>query len=268
MRSHRYAAITTPPRDCELLNQEDGLPPGRADDANLTTLPNGHLGGRKTRLASLCVVGAGALLACALFYFGSPLTAALLRASPALDFSEDSSDWFTPLFGKGDMRIIMVGLEAAGKTTILHKNNKDGEIVMTTPTTGWVVETVQHKNIELIAWDVGGQEKLRALWRFYTQGAKALIFVVDSNDRDRFEDARKELSKMLKEDAMRSAVLLVFANKQDLPNAMTGAEVTDKLGLDNMGNRQWLVQPTCATTGEGLAEGLHWLSRTLVSKWR
>lgn len=83
MRSHRYAAITTPPRDCELLNQEDGLPPGRADDANLTTLPNGHLGGRKTRLASLCVVGAGALLACALFYFGSPLTAALLRASPA-----------------------------------------------------------------------------------------------------------------------------------------------------------------------------------------
>merc|ERR1712107_386396 len=76
-------------------------------------------------------------------------------------------------------------------------------------------------------------------------------------------DAKEELSKMLNEDEMRDAVVLVFANKQDLPNAMPAAEVTEKLGLHNMRNRQWFIQSACATTGDGLYEGLDWLSRTL-----
>merc|ERR1712064_84386 len=98
------------------------------------------------------------------------------------------------------------------------------------------------------------------------QGTQGLIFVVDSNDRDRVEDAREELNKMLNEDEMREAVLLVFANKQDLPNAMAAAEVTEKLGLTSMRNRQWFIQSACATTGDGLYEGLDWLSRTLSGK--
>merc|ERR1712130_742956 len=88
----------------------------------------------------------------------------------------------------------------------------------------------------------GGQDKIRPLWRHYYQGTNGLIYVVDSNDRDRSEDAREELTKMLNEDEMRDAVLLVFANKQDLPNAMTAAEVTEKLGLHNLRNRQWFIQ--------------------------
>merc|ERR1711941_228101 len=95
-----------------------------------------------------------------------------------------------------------------------------------------------------------------------------LIFVIDSNDRDRIEDAREELTKILMEDEMRDAVLLVFSNKQDLPNAMTAAEVTEKLGLHSMRNRQWFMQSACATTGDGLYEGLDWLSKTLSSKSR
>ena len=67
---------------------------------------------------------------------------------------------------------------------------------------------------------------------------------------------------------MRDASLLVFANKQDLPNAMTTAEVTKKLGLQNMRNREWFIQSACATTGEGLYEGLVWLSCTLDAKNR
>merc|ERR1712226_857640 len=114
--------------------------------------------------------------------------------------------------------------------------------------------------------DIGGQEKIRGLWRYYYQNTQGLIFVIDSNDRDRIEDAREELTKILVEDEMRDAVLLVFANKQDLPNAMTAAEVTDKLGLQSMRNRQWFIQSTCAATGDGLYEGLDWLSRTLSSK--
>merc|ERR1711987_21555 len=136
---------------------------------------------------------------------------------------------FKGLIGKREMRILMVGLDAAGKTTILYKL-KLGEIVTTIPTIGFNVETVEYKNINFTVWDVGGQDKIRPLWRHYFQNTEGLIFVVDSNDRDRIEDAREELTKMLNEDEMRDAVLLVFANKQDLPHAMNPAEITDKLG--------------------------------------
>jgi len=132
------------------------------------------------------------------------------------------------MLGSREMRILMVGLDAAGKTTILYKL-KLGEVVTTIPTIGFNVETVEYKNISFTVWDVGGQDKIRPLWRHYYQGTQGLIFVVDSNDRDRAEDAREELMKMLNEDEMRDAVLLIFANKQDLPNTMPAAEITEKM---------------------------------------
>ncbi|KAJ4787031.1 hypothetical protein LUZ62_038277 [Rhynchospora pubera] len=140
---------------------------------------------------------------------------------------------FSRLFAKKEMRILMVGLDAAGKTTILYKL-KLGEIVTTIPTIGFNVETVEYKNISFTVWDVGGQDKIRPLWRHYFQNTQGLIFVVDSNDRDRVVEARDELHRMLNEDELRDAVLLVFANKQDLPNAMNAAEITDKLGLHSL----------------------------------
>ncbi|CAD1470968.1 unnamed protein product [Heterotrigona itama] len=113
----------------------------------------------------------------------------------------------------------MVGLDAAGKTTILYKL-KLGEIVTTIPTIGFNVETVEYRNICFTVWDVGGQDKIRPLWRHYFQNTQGLIYVVDSNDRERIGEAERELANMLKEDELRDAVLLVFANKQDLPNAI------------------------------------------------
>ncbi|SYW81281.1 probable ADP-ribosylation factor [Ustilago bromivora] len=158
--------------------------------------------------------------------------------------------------------ILMVGLDAAGKTTILYKL-KLGEIVTTIPTIGFNVETVEYKNISFTVWDVGGQDKIRPLWRHYFQNTHGIIFVVDSNDRERVSEAREELQRMLNEDELRDALLLVFANKQDLPNAMNAAEITDKLGLHSLRQRQWFIQATCATSGDGLYEGLEWLSTNL-----
>ncbi|KAG6573736.1 ADP-ribosylation factor 2, partial [Cucurbita argyrosperma subsp. sororia] len=150
-------------------------------------------------------------------------------------------------------------------TTILYKL-KLGEIVTTIPTIGFNVETVEYKNISFTVWDVGGQDKIRPLWRHYFQNTQGLIFVVDSNDRDRVVEARDELHRMLNEDELRDAVLLVFANKQDLPNAMNAAEITDKLGLHSLRQRHWYIQSTCATSGEGLYEGLDWLSNNIANK--
>ncbi|XP_022700036.1 ADP-ribosylation factor 1 isoform X1 [Varroa jacobsoni] len=172
---------------------------------------------------------------------------------------------FKGLFGKKEMRILMVGLDAAGKTTILYKL-KLGEIVTTIPTIGFNVETVEYKNISFTVWDVGGQDKIRPLWRHYFQNTQGLIFVVDSNDRERIGEAKEELMRMLAEDELRDAVLLIFANKQDLPNAMNAAEITDKLGLHSLRNRNWYIQATCATSGDGLYEGLDWLSNQLKNQ--
>ncbi|ESO84528.1 hypothetical protein LOTGIDRAFT_236204 [Lottia gigantea] len=169
---------------------------------------------------------------------------------------------FGQLLGKKEMRILMVGLDAAGKTTILYKL-KLGEIVTTIPTIGFNVETVEYKNISFTVWDVGGQDKIRPLWRHYFQNTQGLIFVIDSNDRERVGEAREELNRMLSEDELRDAVLLIFANKQDLPNAMNAAEITDKLGLHSLRGRTWYIQATCATSGDGLYEGLDWLSGQL-----
>ncbi|KER25851.1 hypothetical protein T265_14125, partial [Opisthorchis viverrini] len=156
------------------------------------------------------------------------------------------------------------GLDAAGKTTILYKL-KLGEVVTTIPTIGFNVEMVEYKNISFTVWDVGGQDRIRRLWRHYFQNTQGLIFVVDSNDRERVNEAADELKRMLSEDELRDVVILVFANKQDLPNAMSSAELTDKLGLREIRNRPWFIQQACATQGQGLFEGLDWLSNE-VSK--
>ncbi|KFO78675.1 ADP-ribosylation factor 5, partial [Cuculus canorus] len=128
---------------------------------------------------------------------------------------------------------------------------------------GFNVETVEYKNICFTVWDVGGQDKIRPLWRHYFQNTQGLIFVVDSNDRERVQESAEELQKMLQEDELRDAVLLVFANKQDMPNAMAVSELTDKLGLQMLRSRTWYVQATCATQGTGLYDGLDWLSHEL-----
>eukprot|EP00475_Leptophrys_vorax_P019478 TRINITY_DN2662_c0_g1_i2.p1 TRINITY_DN2662_c0_g1~~TRINITY_DN2662_c0_g1_i2.p1 ORF type:complete len:153 (+),score=25.99 TRINITY_DN2662_c0_g1_i2:172-630(+) len=143
---------------------------------------------------------------------------------------------FAQWLGKRDLRILMVGLDAAGKTTILYKL-KLGENVTTIPTIGFNVETVEFKNISFTVWDVGGQDKIRPLWRHYFNNTQGVIYVVDSNDRERAMEARDELHRMLNEDELRGCTLLVLANKQDLPNAMSAAEITDKLALHSLRNR-------------------------------
>lgn len=77
----------------------------------------------------------------------------------------------------------------------------------------------------------------RPLWRHYYQDTRAVILVVDSNDRERISECKDELWRLLNEEALKDAIILVMANKQDLPNAMNEAEVAEKLELHNIKNR-------------------------------
>lgn len=171
------------------------------------------------------------------------------------------SQIFNKFVSKTPVRILMVGLDAAGKTTILYQM-KLNEVVTTIPTIGFNVETVEYKNISFTVWDVGGQTIIRPLWRHYYTNTQGLIFVVDSNDPERIKDAAEELHTMLQEYELRNVALLVFANKQDLPRAMTTSDIIEALGLSAVSN-PWLVQASCAVSGSGLAEGLDWLSNQI-----
>lgn len=152
----------------------------------------------------------------------------------------------------------MLGLDSAGKTTILYrlKNLND---LQTLPTVGFNVESVKYKGVMLNIWDVGGQDKIRALWRHYYAGSQGLIFVLDCADEDRFPEARREFQKIISNPDMKRAPILVFANKQDQKHSVNATNVPTMLGLDKLQDHAWFVQPSCASKGHGLEVGLNWL---------
>eukprot|EP01119_Soliformovum_irregulare_P023709 TRINITY_DN8338_c0_g1_i1.p1 TRINITY_DN8338_c0_g1~~TRINITY_DN8338_c0_g1_i1.p1 ORF type:complete len:208 (+),score=55.30 TRINITY_DN8338_c0_g1_i1:81-626(+) len=165
--------------------------------------------------------------------------------------------------GKQEKRIILIGLDGSGKTTLLYKL-KLNETVHTIPTIGFNVETISHRNVSFTFWDVGGQDKIRGLWKHYFQGAHAVIFMVDSCDKDRMEEAQEELHKACSEAALQGCVVLVFANKQDLPKAMPTDKMMSALGIHDLPKSMpHHLQSCVATTGEGLYEGLDWMTTQL-----
>jgi small GTP-binding protein len=173
--------------------------------------------------------------------------------------------WFmSMLFGTEERNILMLGLDSAGKTTVLHRLVQ-GERSNTIPTIGFNVEQVQYNNLSFTMWDMGGQEKIRRLWQRYYDDVDAIIFVVDASDRTRIGEAVAELNNLLVQPQLKGATVLVLANKQDIPNALSAAELMSELQLSSKaGTRDWYVQKTVATDGTGLKDGLKWLSRALL----
>jgi len=173
--------------------------------------------------------------------------------------------YFRNLIGSKEMRILILGLDGAGKTTILYRLQA-GEVVTTIPTIGFNVETVVYKNLKFQVWDLGGQTSIRPYWRCYYTNTDAIIYVVDSADRDRVGISKQELVSMLEEEELKDAVLVVLANKQDIEGAMSVTEVHSALGLDKLKNRTFQIFKASATKGEGLDESMEWLSNTLHNK--
>ncbi|KAJ9530233.1 hypothetical protein QJQ45_023512, partial [Haematococcus lacustris] len=143
-----------------------------------------------------------------------------------------------------------------------------GEVVSTIPTIGFNVETVSYKNIKFQVWDLGGQTSIRPYWRCYYPNTQAIIYVVDSTDTERIGISKEEFHAILEEEELRDALILVYANKQDLPGALSDAEIAEGMGLHDIKSRDWAIFKTSAVRGEGLFEGLDWLTNTLKSKGR
>ncbi|KAF1942926.1 ADP-ribosylation factor [Clathrospora elynae] len=157
-----------------------------------------------------------------------------------------------------EMRILMLGLDNAGKTTIVKKiMNEDVNSV--SPTLGFIIKTIEYDGYKLNIWDVGGQKTLRTYWKNYFEKTDTLIWVVDATDRERVDDCRQELAGLLLEERLSGASLLVFKNKSDVLGAMTEDEVREGLRLDAIKTHKWHIMTCSAMTGMNLQEGLEWV---------
>ena len=143
--------------------------------------------------------------------------------------------------GKPETRVLVLGLDESGKSTIVYRL-KHGKVDETEiiHTIGFNVECVEYKKMIFSLWDIGGAKETRSFWRFYYEGSQAIIFVFDStSDAQRVEEAREDLHRLLTEHELWDAPLLIMANKQDASGAMASREITEKLQLYSLANRNW-----------------------------
>jgi small GTP-binding protein len=161
----------------------------------------------------------------------------------------------------------MLGLDAAGKTTILYKL-RGGEIQYVIPAIGMNIEILTISNLIIKVWDLGGADRIRLRWRHFYEEACALILVVDCSDFDRIEACIIELNGLLEEETLRGKPLLVFANKQDLTASLSTEALTALLGLNSIQGREWHIEGTIATQGKGVGEGLDWLAQAIERRGR
>ena len=166
---------------------------------------------------------------------------------------------------KNNFKIIILGIQNAGKTTILYRLAL-GQLVKTTPTIGSNVEEINYNNVKFQAWDLGGQENMRSVWDVYYLNTDGVIFVIDSNDKENYEESKNQFYKILQNDTLKNAVILIFANKQDLITSKKVNEIIEIYELDSIKNHVWHIQPCSANTGEGLLTGIKWLSDQLIAK--
>jgi len=164
-------------------------------------------------------------------------------------------------------RILILGLDNAGKTTILRKLS-DEKITNVMPTQGFNIKTIVQDGFRLNLWDIGGQQQVRQYWRNYFDGSDALVYVIDSADRRPTTESGVELAKLLDEKELLGVSLLIFANKQDLLTALTPQDLADAMQLQNIRDRPWHIQACSAKDGSGINEGLHWLLNSISKNKR
>ncbi|KAI9905405.1 hypothetical protein PsorP6_013626 [Peronosclerospora sorghi] len=166
-----------------------------------------------------------------------------------------------------EIRVLILGLDNAGKTTILKKFMGQ-DITEISPTLGFEIQTFEYKDFKLNVWDVGGQQTIRSYWRNYFEQTDGIVWVVDCADRRRLEDCKRELTNLLTQEKLAGATLLIFANKKDLPRALSSAEIADALSLRSaqFSSRHWKIISCSAATGDGLADGIDWLVSDVASR--
>uniref|UniRef100_A0A667Y962 ADP-ribosylation factor-like protein 3 n=2 Tax=Myripristis murdjan TaxID=586833 RepID=A0A667Y962_9TELE len=166
--------------------------------------------------------------------------------------------------GRGaELRIVLLGLDNAGKTTLL-KQLASEDVSTITPTQGFNIKSITCHGMKLNVWDIGGQRNIRTYWKKYLENTDLLIYVVDSTDKKRFEETGVELSELIEEENLHGVPVLIFANKQDVATAMPASAVAEGLNLHTYRDRAWQIQACSALTGEGVQDGMNWICNNVL----
>ncbi|XP_004140779.1 ADP-ribosylation factor-related protein 1 [Cucumis sativus] len=169
------------------------------------------------------------------------------------------------LFSKTEFHVLILGIDKAGKTTLLEKlkslySNLEGlspdRIV---PTVGLNIGRLEVLNAKLVFWDLGGQPGLRSIWEKYYEEAHAVIYVIDAACPSKFEDSKSALEKVLRHEDLQGAPLLVLANKQDLPEAVSAEELSRYLDLKKLDERVYMFEAVSGYDGMGIKDSVEWL---------
>lgn len=172
-------------------------------------------------------------------------------------------------FSKKEARILVVGLDNSGKTTLIHHiKPKKASTFEVTPTVGFQVEEFKKNNLNFTIYDMSGQGRYRSLWEHYYADVQAIIYVIDSTDKIRMCVAKEELDQLMNhEDIKRSkAPILFYANKMDIAGAMTAEECMEELALDRIKDKAWHITASNAITGSGVDEGIEWLCTAISGR--
>lgn len=165
-----------------------------------------------------------------------------------------------------DFNLLVVGLDNSGKSSIVNAlkppNTKSTNVA---PTVGFSEEKINSNSLNFTIFDMSGQSRYRNLWEHYFKDADAIVFVIDSADRMRLVVSREELENLLNHPEIRNKriPLLIYANKKDVKGAISVGEIRNELELDGIKNRGWRIFGTNALNGDGINEGLEWLSQEL-----
>jgi len=169
------------------------------------------------------------------------------------------------VFTKDEFRVLILGVDKAGKTTLLEKLKSiylKGEGLppdRVVPTVGLNIGRMEDANAKLVFWDLGGQVGLRAIWEKYYEEAHAIMYVIDAATASSFEDAKSVLDKVIRHEHLRGAPLLIVANKQDLPGVINDEELALFLNLKELDERPYMFQAVSAYDGRGIKSGIDWL---------
>lgn len=137
-----------------------------------------------------------------------------------LDWWNSLLEWLQSLFFQQEMELTVLGLQNAGKTTLVNLLSTGQFVEDRIPTVGFNMRKFSKGGVSLKVWDLGGQERFRSMWERYCLGVNAIVYVVDAADEEKFEAARLELHDITSREALRGIPLLFLGNKSDLPNAM------------------------------------------------
>lgn len=172
------------------------------------------------------------------------------------------------LLNKDEYFVLILGLDNAGKTTYLEqtktkftKHYKGINPSKITTTVGLNLGEIETSNVRLRFWDLGGQEELQSLWDKYYAESHAIIYLVDSYDRERLHESKETFSRMITNSSLRGVPLLLLANKQDLDHTLSVADLKSEFHefARSGGIRDCKVMGTSALNGEGVNEGIEWL---------